>query len=294
MNPRQRRGALLIGLASIGVIAVIVLVANYVNAVRTEVGPVAEVVVLTESVAANGTISDDVLGVAEVPERWLSAAAITDPAAAVGLVTPVALQSGVMLQTGMLEAPPEIDIGEREITIMVDAETGVAGRIGPGSVVDIIATFSGGDDAPNQAYYMIQNARIVEVGIPTTETEGEEGGFQTASVVPVTFALTDAESLQLAYIESFAQRVRLVIKSPIDTDVLDDARRGYQPSLGSLAEAEIDAPGPPVGGAPIDDPDADGDPDPDGEPAPDPEGDEDDAEEPEDEVPPEDDDGDEG
>ena len=45
----------------------------------------------------------------------------------------------------MIGSPPELATGEREIAILVDAETGVAGKISPGSIVDIVATFGGND-----------------------------------------------------------------------------------------------------------------------------------------------------
>jgi Flp pilus assembly protein CpaB len=246
LNPRQRRGALLIAVAAIGAIAVFVMVANYVGDVRSQVGPMARAVQLTTDLDANQLVTEEMLSSVEVPERWLNSGAVNDVSQVVGLVTPVALSSGVVLQEGMLQLPPEIEAGQREISILVDAETGVAGRIGPGSVVDIVATFSGGEEVPDQAFVMIQNARILEVGIPTTEAgEDGEGAFQQSEVVPVTFALTDAESLRLAYVESFAQRVRLVLKSPTDDQVLDDDERLYQPDLGALPEAETGLPAAP-------------------------------------------------
>jgi Flp pilus assembly protein CpaB len=288
LNPRQRRGALLIAVAAIGAIAVFVMVANYVGDVRSQVGPMARAVQLTTDLDANQLVTEDMLGSVEVPERWLNSAAVNDVSQVVGLVTPVALSSGVVLQEGMLQLPPEIEAGQREISILVDAETGVAGRIGPGSVVDIVATFSGGEDVPNQAFVMIQNARILEVGIPTTEAgEDGEGAFQQSEVVPVTFALTDAESLRLAYVESFAQRVRLVLKSPTDDRILDDDERLYQPDLGALPEAETGLPAeppPPPPEVPLPPPVPEDEPDDepdDDEPAdePDDEPDEDDADE---------------
>ena len=42
----------------------------------------------------------------------------------------------------MLAAPPEINEGEREVAILVDASTGVAGKIEPGSDVDVIASYA--------------------------------------------------------------------------------------------------------------------------------------------------------
>ena len=41
----------------------------------------------------------------------------------------------------MLVTPPEINQGEREVAILVDAATGVAGKIAPGRQVDVIASY---------------------------------------------------------------------------------------------------------------------------------------------------------
>ena len=41
----------------------------------------------------------------------------------------------------MLATPPEINQGEREVAILVDASTGVAGKIEPGRQVDVIASY---------------------------------------------------------------------------------------------------------------------------------------------------------
>ena len=51
----------------------------------------------------------------------------------------------------MLVAPPELAPGQREVAILVDAETGVAGKIGPDSVVDIVGTFEGDSAARHPA-----------------------------------------------------------------------------------------------------------------------------------------------
>ena len=42
----------------------------------------------------------------------------------------------------MLVTPPEISEGEREVAILVDAATGVAGKIEPGREVDVIASYA--------------------------------------------------------------------------------------------------------------------------------------------------------
>ena len=81
-----------------------------------------------------------------MPRRWAPQTALRDRGQLVDLVAGADLPPDTLLQEGMLERPARARPGQREIAIMVDAETGVAGKIGPGSVVDIIATFAGGHD----------------------------------------------------------------------------------------------------------------------------------------------------
>ncbi len=50
----------------------------------------------------------------------------------------------------MLVTPPEISEGEREVAILVDAATGVAGKIAPGRNVDVIASYGAGRRRPRQ------------------------------------------------------------------------------------------------------------------------------------------------
>ena len=68
----------------------------------------------------------------------------------------------------MIGSPPELATGEREIAILVDAETGVAGKIDPGSIVDIVATFGGNDQQgiPPESNVVVPGARIIDVGQP--------------------------------------------------------------------------------------------------------------------------------
>ena len=68
-------------------------------------------------------------------------------------------------------APPDLAPGQREVAILVDAETGVAGKIGPDSLVDIVATYAGNDQARHRAEVdasSSRRARIIEVGQPSS------------------------------------------------------------------------------------------------------------------------------
>ena len=66
----------------------------------------------------------------------------------------------------MLAAPPQLAPGQRELAILVDAETGVAGKIGPDALVDVIATYPGDDRKAPESRVVVPNARIIEVGQP--------------------------------------------------------------------------------------------------------------------------------
>ena len=50
----------------------------------------------------------------------------------------------------MLVTPPEINEGEREVAILVDAATGVAGKIEPGRQVDVIASYAADAADPDE------------------------------------------------------------------------------------------------------------------------------------------------
>ena len=230
MNPRQRRGVLLIAVAMIGAVGVFVSVANYIAGVQAQVGPLGTVVRLTRDALPYQPVTDDMVEQVEVPIRWRPRNALVDGLEWQGRVPTATLPAGTVLQEGLLVDPPELENGERELAILVDAETGVAGKIGRGSVVDIFATFPGTDRELAHASIVVESAEILDVGTPTTaqttEADGA-GGFAEGEVVPVTFALAVDESLRLAYIESFAANVRLALRAP--DDAVEPSQRLYQP-----------------------------------------------------------------
>ncbi len=229
MNPRQRRGLLLIVLSALGASAVFVAVVNYVGEVNRRVGPMVPVVRLTAEAPAWQEVTADMVQEVEVPQRWGPPNALRTAADLQGNVPTVPLPAGTVLQQGMLVPAPVLRDGEREIAILVDAETGVAGKIGSGSVVDIYATFDAEVEGQPEAEVVVQDAEIIEVGTPTTlPDENADGGFGEGEFVPVTFALSVQESLTIAYVESFAANVRLALRAPTDDRPLGDGERVYR------------------------------------------------------------------
>ena len=227
MNPRQRRGLLLLVLSGLGLLAVFVLVASYVADVRTEVDPKIQLLALSKPVKAYESIPDDAVTTVTMPKRWAPPTALRDRSRLVGQVAGADFTKDSLLQEGMLIPPPELAPGQREVAILVDAETGVAGKIGPNSYVDIVGTFEGNDQRGIQprSTVVVGHARIIDVGQP--KLEGGRGVQQQAQaqadpkqVVPVTFALTPKQQLKVTEAESFAQEVRLALLRPGETTPL--------------------------------------------------------------------------
>ena len=212
MNPRQRRGVVLLVLAALGAGAVFLSVLSFVGDVNAKVGDLTTVVEVTEDAGAFRPITPDMLTLREVPRRWLPEGALTDARDVVGLVSATDLPAGTYAQRGMFVPRPGVAPGFREVAILVDAETGVAGKIGSGDRVDILATNEGAQRTGRQAQVLIENALIIDVGVPEEVQVREESGFEQGKAVPVTFALPVQDALKVAFAESFAVKVRLALR----------------------------------------------------------------------------------
>lgn len=250
MNPRQRRGTLLMGLAVIGAIAVFFSVTGYVADVRSDIGDPLGVLALNRPVQAFEPIGPDDFDIVEIPSKFVTFHALT-PEDVANRVAAAELPEDTILQEGMIIDPPALGSDEQEIAVTVSAETGVAGQIGPGSRVDIYATFEGGSETGSPApsdcsMLLISDARILLVG--PTQVSGEEGAGAdpaarpTEEVVPVTFALPSALANRLVYAESFATQVRLAKLSQTPEGLLDPSG-DPDPADGGVAALADPAPG---------------------------------------------------
>jgi pilus assembly protein CpaB len=221
MNPRQRRAVLLLAVAVAGLIGVFALVANYVSEIETEVGDKIVVLELTKPAKANEAISDDMVSEKTVPAKWAPKAALRDRTQLVGVVAAADLERNSVLQEGMLVTPPEINQGEREVAILVDAATGVAGKIEPGRQVDVIASYAaeqgnaetGVKPKPNRSIVIVPGARVIAVGTPRQKpaNTAQDAQQDPGTVIPVTFALSKKQELRVAHAQVFAADVRLAL-----------------------------------------------------------------------------------
>lgn len=231
MNPRQRRGVLLLLLAVVGAVMVFVSVSQYVADVRSEVGDKVPVLRLVQPLEANDPLAAAEVEQVLVPSRWASDKVLPPNFDPTGLVAAARIPEGVYLQEGMFEPRSAIEPGEREIAILVDAETGVGGKIVSGDLVDIWATFQAeqtvgqtteGEEAePTESCsaVVVPKARIIDVGLPTTApASSSTGQFVEQEVVPVTFSIRPWYVNRLLLAESFATTVRLDLIAPEDLD----------------------------------------------------------------------------
>jgi pilus assembly protein CpaB len=212
MNPRQRRGAVLFILAIIGAIVVFSSVIGYVGSVRAEVRDKISVLQLTKPVTAYSQVDESAVKRVRVTAQGMPREALlTDLQDLTGKVAATDVPEGALLEKGMFVNAPTLQPGQREIAIMIDAETGVAGKVQPGMLVDIYASFQqqNGTTQKSCSMRVISKARVINVG--QLRKQAGQNPNDVTQVVPITFALSVRESLNLTYAESFAAKVRLAL-----------------------------------------------------------------------------------
>ncbi|WP_019634362.1 Flp pilus assembly protein CpaB [Actinomadura atramentaria] len=221
MNPRQRRGVLLMAAAAAGAVLVFVTVLGYVGRVRSDadaaVGQMTTVLQAGADVAAFDPVTSAPLRQVRIPKKWSTGAFVTNVAELQGKVAAGAIPAGAYLQRGMFLDEPSLRPGQREIAIMIDAETGVAGKVRNGSIVDVYASFDStqnGDRTTSAcAVRVLNRVQVINAGEVQQGSRGDgKSAAQGASeVMPVTFALNSDDVLKLTYAESFARKVRLAL-----------------------------------------------------------------------------------
>lgn len=112
---------------------------------------------------------------------------------------------------------------------MIDAATGVAGKINPGSSVNIYATFEGDNKgSPKKSTVIVSGARVLDVGkITALEPGRNERSRKATDAVPITFALNTLDAQRVAYAESFAEHVRLALVADGSDTTISPRDREY-------------------------------------------------------------------
>lgn len=230
MNSRQRRGAVLLLLSVVCALGAFAGVLSVMDDVKSKVGPEVTAYELRADVKPYTTLSADQFKKIEMPKRWLSGNAVTDLAAIRGKIAVTTLRKGSLLQSDMIVDQPALQPGQQEVAIMVDAATGVAGKITPGSSVNVYATFEGAKEGdPDQSKIIVTGARVLDVGeIKALEPDQNDRGRSATDAVPITFALSTLDAQRITYAESFAKRVRLALVAPGGSATVPDRDRTYE------------------------------------------------------------------
>ncbi|MFF4832124.1 Flp pilus assembly protein CpaB [Streptomyces sp. NPDC001315] len=230
MNSRQRRGVLLLLLSVVCALGAFAGVLSVISDVKSKVGPEVTAYELRSNVAPYTTLGADQFKKVRMPERWLSANAVTDLADIRGKIAVTTLRKGSLLQSDMIVDQPALQPGQQEVAIMIDAATGVAGKITPGSTVNVYATFEGERDGdPAQSKIIVTNAKVLDVGeITALEPDADNRTQQPTDAVPITFALSTIDAQRITYAESFAKRVRLALVAPGGDTTVPDKDRTYE------------------------------------------------------------------
>lgn len=204
MNPRQRQGLLLVMLAAAGLLGVFLLIANYVSSVSKQVGPKTQILVLIRPLPAYQAVTAADLGLITVPQKWAPSNALTAPDQAIGLISTSPMLAGTDLEQGLLTQEPLLTPGNLEMAITIDAESGVAGQITQGSLVDVIAVYgSSGGTGKGVAKIVVPYVRVL--GVPPAGANGSG---------PIALSVTPQQSLQISLAEATASKLLLALVAP--------------------------------------------------------------------------------
>ncbi|MFH9010377.1 Flp pilus assembly protein CpaB [Streptomyces sp. NPDC017943] len=230
MNSRQRRGVILLLLSVVCALGAFTGVLSVISDVESKVGPEVTAYRLKSDVPPYTTLATGQFEKIEMPERWLSDNAVTDLREIQGKIAVTTLRAGSLLQSDMIVRRPALRPGQQEVAIMIDAATGVAGKITPGASVNVYATFEGQREGdPDQSKIIVTDAEVLDVG-ELTALKPDEGSRtqQPTDAVPITFALSARDAQRITYAESFAKRVRLALVAPGSDTTVPEQDRTYE------------------------------------------------------------------
>ncbi|MEU1947369.1 MULTISPECIES: Flp pilus assembly protein CpaB [unclassified Streptomyces] len=215
MNSRQRRGVILLLLSVLCAVGAFAGVLSVVNDVESKVGPETTAYKLTSDVKPYKALDAGEFEKVSMPKRYVPSTAVTDLDELRGKIAVTQLAKGSLLQRDMIANRPALKPGQQEIAIMIDAATGVAGKITPGAKVNIYATFEGksqGEEAVSKL--IVAGAEVLDLGKITALEPNQDDKRRIDEAVPITFALDTKNAQRVAYAESFASHVRLALVAP--------------------------------------------------------------------------------
>ena len=228
MNSRQRRGVILLVLSDLRAGGAFAGVLSVVNDVESKVGPETTAYKLKGNIDAYEALDAGDFEKVSMPERWVPSTAVTDLSEVRGRIAATKLSQGSLLQADMVANRPALKAGQQEIAIMIDAATGVAGKITAGAKVNIYATFEGkAQGEASVSKLIVDDAEVIDVGKLSALKPDEDDERRVDQAVPITFALDTKDAQRVAYAESFASHVRLALIGPGGDSAVSQRDRTY-------------------------------------------------------------------
>lgn len=237
MNPRQRRGIILMVLAGLSAIGLFFVSISWVGSVNAKVSPLVQTYQAAAEIPAYSVIEAEDVEAVEIPKRWASTSATTNLESLVGQRVAFNIGEGTYLSDDMLLPRSSLNEDEREIALTVDSKTGIAGRVQTGDFVDVYAVFANESGNGGTSRVLVRNVRVVSVRGVETQTSTSGDSFAEEQVVPVTLALQPKAALSVTYADAFASSVRLVGLPP----GVASKNRSKEP--GSVDGADLGQPG---------------------------------------------------
>ncbi|MDA0164864.1 RcpC/CpaB family pilus assembly protein [Solirubrobacter ginsenosidimutans] len=209
---RRRRAAVLLGLALLLGTLSATHMARREAALRAQLGPVADVVVARDDLAAGHTLELSDLGVRTLPARYAPPGEPVFAAALAGHKLAVAVPNGGAVSAELLQQRPQapesaIARGQRAVDVVA---TGSPQAVVAGAHVDVLVTTERRDRTSGATRVALEDVEVLAARAPAQAEDAEKGR------VDATLRVTAAQAVYLAAAQSFARDVRLLTRAPGD------------------------------------------------------------------------------
>lgn len=218
MNPRQRRGVVLLLVSVVGAVGVFSAVSRYTASVAEQLGPTRPVLTLARDLPAYERLRESDVTVVEVPVMFTTENQLARWDQVAGRVPVTLLAAGSRLQQDVLVEVPRAKAGEREVTVNVGVEASIAAVLTPEDRVDIVAAYAPGGKQKPYAQITVSGARVlrvkplVEGPKSSRDEELPEGSLAGDTTLAVTFALPPDAVGKVVLAQTVAKTLRLALQ----------------------------------------------------------------------------------